>query len=188
MQLEIGEDSLFLNYFIYFWLIINTLIKYNNYILIAFRHLNGSTYPIQWDLLIICILLQLTLSCVCALIEKASALVNTPEPTSNERQWSKFLKTLARALKHTTLTVSKPILPLSENRLIQHLKQLDSRTTIEILQRGKPAIDFSDITKMDVSEQLVKHLCWYLLRYWLRLANMCEWVGCCLTNVFVTGQ
>lgn len=96
---------------------------------------------------------------MCALIEKATALVNTPEATSNERQWSKFLKTLARALKNTTLTVSKPTQPLSENRLIQHLKQLDSRTTIEILQRGKPAADFSDITKMDVSEQLVKHLC-----------------------------
>lgn len=101
----------------------------------------------------------MTLSCVCALIEKATALVNTPEPTSNERQWSKFLKTLARALKNTSLTVAKPIQPISENRLIQHLKQLDSRTTIEILQRGKPATDFSDITKMDVSEQLAKHLC-----------------------------
>ncbi|XP_013185465.1 putative leucine-rich repeat-containing protein DDB_G0290503 [Amyelois transitella] len=100
-----------------------------------------------------------TLSCVCALIEKAAILVNTPEATSNERQWSKFLKTLARALKNTTLTVARPLKPLPENKILHHLRQLDSRTTIEILQRGKTAIDFADLSKTDVTEQLVKHLC-----------------------------
>ncbi|XP_063392432.1 GATA zinc finger domain-containing protein 14 [Cydia fagiglandana] len=100
----------------------------------------------------------LTLSCVCALIEKASLLVNTPEATSNERQWYKFLKTLARALKTTTLTVAKPVTPLPENKLLFHLKQLESRTTIEILQRGKSA-EFADLSKADVTEQLIKHLC-----------------------------
>ncbi|KAG6454589.1 uncharacterized protein LOC115446370 [Manduca sexta] len=98
-----------------------------------------------------------TLSAVCALVEKASALVNTPEPSSSERQWFKFLKTLARALKHTTLQVARPIQPLPEAKLIQHIKQLESRSTIEILQRGKTA-DF-EITKAEVSEHLVKHLC-----------------------------
>ncbi|XP_061727974.1 protein PAT1 homolog 1 [Cydia pomonella] len=100
----------------------------------------------------------LTLSCVCALIEKASLLVNTPEATSNERQWYKFLKTLARALKTTTLAVAKPVAPLPENKLLFHLKQLESRTTIEILQRGKSA-EFADLSKADVMEQLIKHLC-----------------------------
>ncbi|KAJ2943313.1 hypothetical protein O0L34_g12119 [Tuta absoluta] len=101
----------------------------------------------------------LTLSCVCALIEKASTLVNTPEATSNERQWSKFLKTLARALKNTTLTVSRPANPLPEHKLTHHLKQLESRTTIEILQRGRSATEFADVSKTDVMEQLIKHLC-----------------------------
>ncbi|KAI5640108.1 hypothetical protein NE865_07522 [Phthorimaea operculella] len=101
----------------------------------------------------------LTLSCVCALIEKAATLVNTPEATSNERQWSKFLKTLARALKNTTLTVSRPANPLPEHKLTQHLKQLESRTTIEILQRGRSHTEFADVTKTDVMEQLIKHLC-----------------------------
>ncbi|XP_045770155.1 putative uncharacterized protein DDB_G0287457 isoform X1 [Maniola jurtina] len=99
----------------------------------------------------------LTLSCVCALMERAILLVNTPEATSNERQWYKFLKTLARALKNTTLTVARPTQPLPEPKVMQHIKQLESRSTIEILQRGKAA-DF-DLTKNDVSEQLVKHLC-----------------------------
>ncbi|CAB3257418.1 unnamed protein product [Arctia plantaginis] len=99
-----------------------------------------------------------TLSCVCALIEKASLLVNTPEATSNERQWSKFLKTLARALKNTNLVVARPLQPMSETKLMHHIKQLESRSTIEILQRGKSA-EFADLTKTDVSEQLVKHLC-----------------------------
>ncbi|XP_049883710.1 putative uncharacterized protein DDB_G0271606 isoform X2 [Pectinophora gossypiella] len=101
----------------------------------------------------------LTLSCVCALVEKAALLVNTPEATSNERQWSKFLKTLARALKNTTLTVARPTAPLPEAKLMHHIKQLESRSTIEILQRGKTATEFADITKTDVSEQLIKHLC-----------------------------
>ncbi|KAJ8707768.1 hypothetical protein PYW07_011445 [Mythimna separata] len=100
-----------------------------------------------------------TLSCVCALLEKASILVNTPEATSNERQWSKFLKTLARALKNTTLNVARPLTPLSSNKLMYHMKQLDSRSTIEILQRGKSASEFADLSKADVTEQLVKHLC-----------------------------
>ncbi|KAM3955583.1 LOW QUALITY PROTEIN: uncharacterized protein ACR2FA_010491 [Aphomia sociella] len=100
-----------------------------------------------------------TLSCVCALIEKATALVNTPEATSNERQWYKFLKTVARSLKNTTLTVAKPVNPLPEAKLLYHLRQLESRSTIEILQRGKTAAEFADLTKNDVSEQLVKHLC-----------------------------
>lgn len=85
-------------------------------------------------------------------------LVNTPEATSNERQWSKFLKTLARALKNTNLNVARPLQPMSESKLMQHIKQLESRSTIEILQRGKAA-EFADLTKNDVSEQLVKHLC-----------------------------
>ncbi|XP_026735072.1 uncharacterized protein LOC113498982 isoform X2 [Trichoplusia ni] len=100
-----------------------------------------------------------TLSCVVALIEKASMLINTPEATSNERQWSKFLKTLARALKNTTLNVARPLQPMPEHRLIHHIKQLESRSTIEILQRGKTATEFADLTKADVSEQLIKHLC-----------------------------
>nr|XP_049707183.1 uncharacterized protein DDB_G0283357 isoform X1 [Helicoverpa armigera]XP_049707184.1 uncharacterized protein DDB_G0283357 isoform X2 [Helicoverpa armigera]XP_049707185.1 uncharacterized protein DDB_G0283357 isoform X3 [Helicoverpa armigera]XP_049707186.1 uncharacterized protein DDB_G0283357 isoform X4 [Helicoverpa armigera]XP_049707187.1 uncharacterized protein DDB_G0283357 isoform X5 [Helicoverpa armigera]XP_049707188.1 uncharacterized protein DDB_G0283357 isoform X6 [Helicoverpa armigera] len=99
-----------------------------------------------------------TLSCVCALIDKASMLVNTPEATSNERQWSKFLKTLARALKNTTLTVARPVKPMSATKLTYHMKQLDSRTTIEILQRGKTA-EFADLTKTEVAEQLIKYLC-----------------------------
>ncbi|XP_075988572.1 protein associated with topo II related - 1 isoform X2 [Anticarsia gemmatalis] len=99
-----------------------------------------------------------TLSCVCALIEKAAILVNTPDATSNERQWSKFLKTLARALKNTSLNVARPLQPMPEAKLMQHIKQLESRSTIEILQRGK-AQEFADLTKNDVSEQLVKHLC-----------------------------
>lgn len=100
-----------------------------------------------------------TLSCVCALVEKASTLVNTPEATSYERQWYKFLKTVARSLKNTTLTVAKPVNPLPETKLVYHLRQLESRSTIEILQRGKTAAEFADLTKNDVSEQLVKHLC-----------------------------
>ena len=100
---------------------------------------------------------QLTLSCVVALTEKAIHLVNTPEATSNERQWYKFLKTLARALKNATVTISKPINKMAEQKLTQHLKQMESRSTIEILQRGKSA-DF-ELTKTDVMEQLVKHLC-----------------------------
>ncbi|CAH2241907.1 jg12040 [Pararge aegeria aegeria] len=99
----------------------------------------------------------LTLSCVCALMERAILLVNTPDATANERQWYKFLKTLARALKNTSLTVARPTHPLPEPKVMHHIKQLESRTTIEILQRGKAA-DF-DLTKNDVSEQLVKHLC-----------------------------
>ncbi|KAJ0182969.1 hypothetical protein K1T71_000945 [Dendrolimus kikuchii] len=102
---------------------------------------------------------SLTLSCVCALVDKASALVNTPEATSNERQWTKFLKTLARALKNTTLNVARPIKPLSETKLTYHIKQLESRSTIEILQRGRTAAEFADLTKTDFSEQLLKHLC-----------------------------
>ncbi|KAH9642656.1 hypothetical protein HF086_011013 [Spodoptera exigua] len=101
---------------------------------------------------------QFTLSCVCALMEKAAILVNTPEATSNERQWSKFLKTLARALKNTTLNVARPLQPISSNKLLLHMKQLDSRSTIEILQRGKTA-EFADISKSEVTEQLLKHLC-----------------------------
>ncbi|CAG9794558.1 unnamed protein product [Diatraea saccharalis] len=100
-----------------------------------------------------------TLSCVCALVERATCLVNTPEATSNERQWSKFLKTLARALKNTTLNVAKPLHPMQENKLMHHIKQLESRSTIEILQRGKSATEFADVTKTDVQEQLIKHLC-----------------------------
>ncbi|XP_023940537.1 putative uncharacterized protein DDB_G0287457 isoform X2 [Bicyclus anynana] len=99
----------------------------------------------------------LTLSCVCALMERAILLVNTPDATANERQWYKFLKTLARALKNTSLAVAPPTQPLPEPRVMHHIKQLESRSTIEILQRGKAA-DF-DLTKNDVSEQLVKHLC-----------------------------
>lgn len=101
---------------------------------------------------------QFTLTAVCALIEKATTLVNTPEATANERQWSKFLKTLARALKNTNLNVARPLHPLPESKLTYHLKQIDSRSTIEILQRGKAA-EFADLTKIDVHEQLVKHLC-----------------------------
>ncbi|XP_041971067.1 protein PAT1 homolog 1 [Aricia agestis] len=104
------------------------------------------------------LLSPLTLSCVCALIEKAILLVNTPEATSSERQWYRFLKTLARALKNTTLSVGRPTKPLPESKVLHHLKQLESRTTIEILQRGKTA-EFGDLTKTDVSEQLIKHLC-----------------------------
>lgn len=99
-----------------------------------------------------------TLSCVCALMEKAAILVNTPEATSNERQWSKFLKTLARALKNTTLNVARPLQPIAGNKLLYHMKQLDSRSTIEILQRGKTA-EFADISKSEVTELLLKHLC-----------------------------
>ncbi|CAH0404430.1 unnamed protein product [Chilo suppressalis] len=100
-----------------------------------------------------------TLSCVCTLVERATTLVNTPEATSNERQWSKFLKTLARALKNTTLNIAKPLHPIPESRLMCHIKQLESRTTIEILQRGKSATEFADVSKTDVQEQLIKHLC-----------------------------
>ncbi|KAL0858872.1 hypothetical protein ABMA27_011317 [Loxostege sticticalis] len=99
-----------------------------------------------------------TLSCICALLERASSLCNTPDATANERQWSKFLKTVARALKNTSLTVARPVQPLPEHKLMYHLKQIESRTTIEILQRGKSA-EFVDVTKVDVQEQLVKHLC-----------------------------
>ncbi|XP_073965399.1 uncharacterized protein isoform X2 [Choristoneura fumiferana] len=101
---------------------------------------------------------SLTLSCVCAMIEKATLLVNTPEATSSERQWSKFLKTLTRALKYTTLVVARPVVPMPEGKLMHHLKQLEGRTTIEILQRGKSA-EFADLSKADVTEQLTKHLC-----------------------------
>ncbi|CAF4886970.1 unnamed protein product [Pieris macdunnoughi] len=101
----------------------------------------------------------LTLSCVCALAEKAMVLSNTPEATSSERQWFKFLKTVARALKNTTLNVAKPVSPLSETKLLHHIKQLESRSTIEILQRGKRASDFADLTKNDVSELLIRFLC-----------------------------
>ncbi|XP_045457993.1 uncharacterized protein LOC123668273 [Melitaea cinxia] len=100
---------------------------------------------------------SLTLSCVCALMERAIILVNTPDATSNERQWYKFLKTLARTLKHTTLIVAKPVQPLPESKVLHHIKQLESRSTIEILQRGKTA-DFG-LTKTEVTETLVKHLC-----------------------------
>ncbi|CAG9136078.1 unnamed protein product [Plutella xylostella] len=100
-----------------------------------------------------------TLSAVCTLIEKASTLVNTPEATSNERQWTKFLKTFARALKNTTLTVARPAKPLSEAKLLYHLKQIESRSTIEILQRGKTAAEFADLSKAEMAELLVKHLC-----------------------------
>ncbi|XP_046975694.1 uncharacterized protein LOC124541832 [Vanessa cardui] len=100
---------------------------------------------------------SLTLSCVCALMERAIVLVNTPEATANERQWYKFLKSLARALKNTTLIVAKPIQPLPEAKVLHHIKQLESRSTIEILQRGKAA-DF-ELTKTDVCGQLVQHLC-----------------------------
>lgn len=102
---------------------------------------------------------SLTLSCVCALVDKASVLVNTPEATSNERQWTKFLKSLARALKKTNLVVARPVQPLPESKLIYHIKQLESRSTIEILQRGRTAAEFADLTKTDFSEQLLKHLC-----------------------------
>lgn len=91
-------------------------------------------------------------------MEKAAILVNTPEATSNERQWSKFLKTLARALKNTTLNVARPLQPIAGNKLLYHMKQLDSRSTIEILQRGKTA-EFADISKSEVTELLLKHLC-----------------------------
>ncbi|CAG4948915.1 unnamed protein product [Parnassius apollo] len=101
----------------------------------------------------------LTLSCVCAMLEKAMMLVNTPEATSSERQWFKFLKSLARALKNTTLVVAKPVQPLAESKVVHHLKQLESRSTIEILQRGRTTAEFADLTKNDVSEQLIKHLC-----------------------------
>ncbi|CAG4967564.1 unnamed protein product [Colias eurytheme] len=101
----------------------------------------------------------LTLSCVCALAEKAMLLSNTPEATSSERQWFKFLKTVARALKNTTLNVAKPASPLSEVKLLHHIKQLESRSTIEILQRGKRASDFADLVKGEVAELLVKYLC-----------------------------
>ncbi|XP_068621858.1 myb-like protein AA isoform X2 [Battus philenor] len=101
----------------------------------------------------------LTLSCVCAMLEKATMLVNTPEATSSERQWFKFLKSLARALKNTTVTVAKPVQRLPEAKLLHHLKQLESRSTIEILQRGRTTAEFADLTKADVSEQLTKHLC-----------------------------
>ncbi|XP_014365328.2 ATP-dependent helicase BRM [Papilio machaon] len=101
----------------------------------------------------------LTLSCVCAMVEKAATLVNTPEATSSERQWYKFLKSLARALKNTGLAVARPLQPLPDSKLLHHLKQLDSRSTIEILQRGRTTAEFADLTKADVSEQLVKHLC-----------------------------
>lgn len=98
-----------------------------------------------------------TLSAVCALIEKASSLVITPEPSSSERQWYKFLKTLARALKHTTLQIARPVQPMPEAKLVHHIKQLESRSTVEILQRGKSA-DL-ELTKAEISEQLVKYLC-----------------------------
>ncbi|CAK1546504.1 unnamed protein product [Leptosia nina] len=101
----------------------------------------------------------LTLSCVCALTEKAMVLSNTPDATSSERQWFKFLKTVARALKNTTLNVAKPVSPLPENKLLHHIKQLESRSTIEILQRGKRPSDYADLTKSDVSELLVRYLC-----------------------------
>ncbi|KPI96264.1 Protein PAT1-like 1 [Papilio xuthus] len=101
----------------------------------------------------------LTLSCVCAMLEKAATLVNTPEATSSERQWYKFLKSLARALKNTGLAVARPLQPLPDSKVLLHLKQLDSRSTIEILQRGRTTAEFADLTKADVSEQLVKHLC-----------------------------
>lgn len=101
---------------------------------------------------------QFTLSAVCALIEKACTLVNTPETTSNERQWHKFLKNLARALKNATVTVSRPLKPLPEAKLIYHVKYLESRGTVEILQRGKSA-DFAELTKTEILERLVKNLC-----------------------------
>ncbi|CAH2056121.1 unnamed protein product, partial [Iphiclides podalirius] len=101
----------------------------------------------------------LTLSCVCAMLERAILLVSTPEATSSERQWFKFLKSLARALKNTTLTVAKPAQPLPTAKVVHHLKQLESRSTIEILQRGRTTAEFADLTKGDVSELLIKHLC-----------------------------
>lgn len=91
------------------------------------------------------------------MVDKASTLVSTAEATANERQWSKFLKTLARALKHTSLNVARPLQPLQASKLSYHLKQID-RGTIEILQRGK-AHEFADITKAEVHEQLLRNLC-----------------------------
>ncbi|XP_050665002.1 uncharacterized protein LOC126965435 [Leptidea sinapis] len=101
----------------------------------------------------------LTLSCVCALTEKAMVLTNTPEATSSERQWFRFLKTVARALKHTSLAVAKPVSPLNEKKLFYHIKLMDSRSTVEILQRGKKTSEFGDLTKSDVSELLIRYLC-----------------------------
>lgn len=99
------------------------------------------------------------MSAICNLVEKAAVLATTADATSSERQWTKFLKTLARALKNTTLKVARPIQPLSETKLSCHIKLIESRTTIEILQRGKTASDFSDLSKNDLSQQLNKHLC-----------------------------
>ncbi|XP_038219863.1 uncharacterized protein LOC119838114 [Zerene cesonia] len=101
----------------------------------------------------------LTLSCVCALAEKAMVLSNTPEATSSERQWFKFLKTVARSLKNTSLNVARPAAPLPEAKLLHHIRQLESRSTIEILQRGKRASDIADLAKGELADLLVKYLC-----------------------------
>lgn len=101
---------------------------------------------------------QFTMSVVCYLVERAY-LLSSNEATSNERQWIKFLKTVARALKTTSLKVAKPLHPLPESKLAHHIKILESRTVIEILQRGKTTSEFADLSKSDFSEQLTKHLC-----------------------------
>ncbi|GBP57022.1 Protein PAT1 homolog 1 [Eumeta japonica] len=100
-----------------------------------------------------------TLSSICALVDKSCTLVSTPEPTASERQWTKFLKTLARALKYTSLKVARPLQPLPESKLYYHIKLLESRTTVEILPRGKTTTEFADLSKSDIVEQLTKHLC-----------------------------
>lgn len=101
----------------------------------------------------------MTLSCICSLVEKATTLVTTPEATANERQWTKFLKTFARALKNTTLNVARPVKPLTESKLSFHIKQLESRSTIEILQRGRTAVEFADLSKSEFAELLLRYLC-----------------------------
>ncbi|XP_004930764.1 putative leucine-rich repeat-containing protein DDB_G0290503 isoform X1 [Bombyx mori] len=98
-----------------------------------------------------------TLSAICALVLKASTLVSTGEPSAGERQWAKFLRTAARALRAAP-PGPRPLRPLPEPRLRRHLRQLEARGPVEILQRGQ-APNLVDMTKQEMHELLVKHLC-----------------------------
>lgn len=99
------------------------------------------------------------MSCICVLVEKATTLSQKSDASAHERQWTKFLKTLARAFKFNKVTVARPLSPLPKKRLEIHIKLLQSRSSIEILQRGQTATEFSGLTKQDFSDQLLQHLC-----------------------------
>ncbi|XP_061381542.1 uncharacterized protein LOC116776445 isoform X2 [Danaus plexippus] len=97
---------------------------------------------------------RLTLSCVCALTEKAMMLVGVSESSGGERQWYRFLKTVAKALRHAP-SVAPPTRPVAEARLSAHLKRLEARAGLEILQRGATI----ELSAKDAAEHLVRHLC-----------------------------